>query len=502
MRLSMWVLFDELERFHAESAIQDGARSIDGLRIFSNEEGVSRDNVYIGRCSEFFGSDDDSVLLVHGRDIIIIKNADFTDILNCVIGVFDKYRDWDTRISAACNDPNPFQAVLDVAHEIIESPMFFGQNNLRIYAMTRQYTSAQVYEEWDEIKHLNTIPVRMIERLKTYNFPTQYPDELDPAVMPVLEAMPEAGNYHYTIRTNCYFSGSVWGHLYVFYKKDRVSRSVTQFTRYITDVYEKLLHSSHECDTERYSRFSLLADLLDGAVLSDEAVSNLYSMLNWDETTPLVVYKITPSPQAFDKLLFNWICKSLSERFPNMVILPYKNAIVLVASKFHNEALTLTSTINQLLSLGNFRCGTSLPFCGLEKLVSFYEQAGCATKTDADSPQKIRFFEECAYTCLAKAFRTHLNWRDWIHPSLFRLMETDASQGTEYFKTLYYFLLHKGHYGNTVKELYIHRNTLTYRLSRIESLMGVNIHDERVFAYLRFCYELMETGGLEAPETS
>jgi hypothetical protein len=502
MRLSMWVLFDELERFHAESAIQDGARSIDGLRIFPNDVGVSRDIVYIGRCIDFFGTDDDSVLLAHGRDIILVKHADFTDILNCIIGVFDKYRDWDRRINAACKETNPFQAVLDVAHEIIGSPMFFGQYNLRIFAITRQYTSEQVYEEWDTVKNLNTIPVRMLERLKAYNIPALYPDEIDLAVMPVSKTMPEARNYHYTIRTNCYFGGRIWGHLYVFYKKDRVTKSVTQFTRYITDVYERLLHSSHECDTERYSRFSFLANLLDGAAMSDANISNLYSILSWNEATPLVVYKITPSPQAFDKLLFNWLCKSLSEWFPNIVIFPYQNTIVLVASRFCNEAQTLESTINQLLSLGNFHCGTSLPFCGLEKLASYYEQAGCATKTDAESPQKIHFFEEGAYTCLAKAFRAHLNWRDWILPSLFRLMETDASQGTEYFKTLYCLLLHKGHYGNTAKELYIHRNTLTYRLSRIESLLGVDINDERIFAYLRFCYELMETDGLEAQGTS
>jgi hypothetical protein len=497
MRLSMWVLLDELEGFHTESAILDGARVIDGFRAFSSEESVSRGSVYIGRCADFFGTEADSVLLAHGRDMILVRHADFTDILNRMIAVFDKYRDWDRRICAACADPNPFQAVMDVAHEVIESPMFFGQNNMRIFAITRQYSSEQVYEEWDMVKSLYTIPVRLIERLKVFNIPAMYPDELDPAVMPVSDTMPEARNYRFTIRTNCYLNGRIWGHLFVYYTKDRVSKSVTQFTRYLADVYEKLLHSSHEYDTERYSRFSILSNLLDGAAVSEGNISNLYSILGWNETTPLVLYKITPSPQAFDKLLFNWMCKSLSERFPNTVIFPYQNTIVLVASRLSNEAQTLAPAISQLLSVGYYQCGTSLPFCGLEKLASFYEQAGCATETEADSPQKIHYFEECTYACLAKAFRAHLNWRDWILPSLFRLMETDALQGTEYFKTLYCLLINRGHFGNTAKGLYIHRNTLTYRLSRIENLLGVDIYDERIFAYLRFCYELMEAGGLD-----
>jgi hypothetical protein len=140
----MWMLFDELERFHPESAIHDGTQSIDGFRILSTEEGVTHNNVYIGRCAEFFGTDDRSVLLAHEHDIILVKNIDLTDIINFVIGVFEKYRTWGEHINAALHSSEPFQAVLDAAHEIIGSPMFFGQKNMRILAITRQYSSEEV----------------------------------------------------------------------------------------------------------------------------------------------------------------------------------------------------------------------------------------------------------------------------------------------------------------------------------------------------------------------
>lgn len=45
--------------------------------------------------------------------------------------------------------------------------MFFGNRNMHIYAITRQYSKEQVYEEWDDVKALNTMPVRFLERLKT-----------------------------------------------------------------------------------------------------------------------------------------------------------------------------------------------------------------------------------------------------------------------------------------------------------------------------------------------
>ncbi len=501
MRVSMWMLFDELERYNAESAIRDGARSINGFRIFSNDDSVSHDYVYIGRCIEFFGTDANSVILVHGHDYILIKNIKLFDIFNCVIDVFDKYRTWGEHINAALHYSKPFQAVLDVAHKNIGSPMFFGQKNMRILAITRQYTSEQVFEEWDDMKHFEVIPLRLIKRLAPYNLPAKYPDEFDPAVIPTIEDTSEAQLYCYTIRTACYLNGKIWGHLFVYYDKDKVANSLIQLLRYIVKIYEKLLHIIHKSDMEYY-HFSQLVNLLNGETISKENISKLYYMFNWDETTSLVVYKIIPSTQAFDKMLFDSVCSNLFERFPNAVVFPYCNTIVLVASQLQVNEQPLESTINQFISLGSFQCGRSLPFCGIENLATYYEQAQYAIVTDAYGPQTIQFFEDNAYTCLAKAFSTHLGWHRWVLPSLLGLVDMDASQGTEYFKTLYCLLQNKIHYGNTANALFIHRNTLTYRLSRIESLLGVDLQNEHTVAYLRFCYEMMKLNGIEIPGTA
>jgi hypothetical protein len=494
----MWMLFDELERYNAEGAIRDGAQTIDGFRIFSDDDSVSRDYVYIGRCGDFFGSDSGSVILAYGHDYILVKNVNLIDIFNCVIGVFDKYRTWGERINAALHHAEPFQAVIDVAHEIIGSPMFFGQKNMRILAITRQYTSEQVFEEWDDMKHYAVIPLRLIKRLAPYDLPAKYPDEFDPAVIPAIEGSAEARAYRYAIRTACYLNGKIWGHLFIFYKNDRVANSLLQLLRYIVKIFEKLLHIKHKNDME-YNHFLQLANLLDGATITNDDISKLYYMFNWNETTSLVVYKIIPSTQAFDKMLFDSVCSNLAERFPNAVVFPHADTIVLVASQFQVEEQTLKSTINQFISLGSFQCGRSLPFCGIENLATYYEQAQYAIVKDADGHHGIHFFEDNAYTCLAKAFNTHLGWRRWVLPSLIGLMDMDASQGTEYFKTLYCLLQNKSHYGNTAKALFIHRNTLTYRLSRIESLLGVDLQNEHTVAYLRFCYEMMKLDGIEIP---
>ena len=44
---------------------------------------------------------------------------------------------------------------------------------------------------------------------------------------------------------------------------------------------------------------------------------------------------------------------------------------------------------------------------------------------------------------------------------------------------------------DAARQLYIHRNTLKYRLNRIEELIPDDLTDPNTIQYLHFCYALM-----------
>jgi hypothetical protein len=123
-KLSMWILLDELSDFDPKSAIQNGSATIEGFRLFEYEEAVHKDYVYIGYAREFFGEDGDRIILVHRCDIIMIDNAVLAAVLNRIIFAFDKYRRWNEKLLQARHEPNTYQAILDVSHEVLECPCF------------------------------------------------------------------------------------------------------------------------------------------------------------------------------------------------------------------------------------------------------------------------------------------------------------------------------------------------------------------------------------------
>ena len=70
-----------------------------------------------------------------------------------------------------------------------------------------------------------------------------------------------------------------------------------------------------------------------------------------------------------------------------------------------------------------------------------------------------------------------LNFNTLVHPDIHLLWRLDKETGSENFRTLFEFLLSGSNYTNAAKELHLHRNSLIYRISRMEELIGSSLND-------------------------
>ncbi len=487
MKLSMWMLLDELEAFMPKSAIQNGSVTIEGFRLFAYEEIMQKEYVYIGYTHEFFGDTYDQIILVHQYDILIVDHAALAEIINRIIYTFDKFRSWDEKLLKARHEPNPYQAILDAAHDILQCPMFFGNRNMHIYAITRQYTKEQLYEEWDDVKALNTMPVRFLERLKKMNMTERYPNEVDPAVMPAWQDT----KFEYHIRTNCYVNKEIWGHFYIYWFRKNVSPAIPQLTRHVADVYGRMLQETQGMNSDKYPIYSRLVEMLDGHNIPADTIRPIYWSLKWEESDFLVLYKVSTTAVGYDHTLLYWLCDSLKEISSIAIMFPYNESIIIIVRDITKHIQTVQECIARQIRVSDYHCGISFPFIGLQHVVTYYKQAAYAILHASDLGGKLHAYKDCPLEGLASEIKSHLRWQDWVSPSLFKLIESDASQGTEYYATLYQLLVHKWHLGNAARALYIHRNTLLYRLEKLTHLLDVDIHNESILAYLRFCYFIM-----------
>lgn len=57
-----------------------------------------------------------------------------------------------------------------------------------------------------------------------------------------------------------------------------------------------------------------------------------------------------------------------------------------------------------------------------------------------------------------------------------RLAAEDREKGTDFYRSLKEYLLSGNHVNHAAKNLYIHRNTMVYRLAKIHEILGLDIN--------------------------
>lgn len=79
--------------------------------------------------------------------------------------------------------------------------------------------------------------------------------------------------------------------------------------------------------------------------------------------------------------------------------------------------------------------------------------------------------------------------QDFIHPAVWRLMSADRNNGSELLKTLRTFLEETLDISRTASRLKIHRNSLYYRLEKIEEEDHLSLKNPKMLEHLAGAFQ-------------
>lgn len=82
------------------------------------------------------------------------------------------------------------------------------------------------------------------------------------------------------------------------------------------------------------------------------------------------------------------------------------------------------------------------------------------------------------------------------YEKLLDLQKSDATQNTEYMKTLRVYLDHNLNTVQSAKALFIHRSTFLYRLERIKAILETDLEDPEELFYLNLSFRLLDMDNL------
>ncbi|MBW8381545.1 MAG: helix-turn-helix domain-containing protein [Youngiibacter sp.] len=206
------------------------------------------------------------------------------------------------------------------------------------------------------------------------------------------------------------------------------------------------------------------------------------------DTVPL-----TPAP-------INYIVSQLERIIPNCIVTTYLDDIVIWCQRSQfDSCLFDNDALSELLKKYNARIGISNPSKHYLFLNTFYLQCKSAIKFGknfaADDNKLIYYYEEIRLMDIidmcSTNFRTKYNHGNLIYlcdPAILWLVHHDRKHNTNLADVLYAYLMNDCNSTKTSKQLNLHRNTMLYKIDKIESLLNRSLSDGTFRLNLMFSY--------------
>lgn len=206
----------------------------------------------------------------------------------------------------------------------------------------------------------------------------------------------------------------------------------------------------------------------------------------------MIVLFIRPTRYMGQQHLVDFTTKHLKLYLPGAHAVYHKKGVVAVIPypedySAHGEKISL---LEDFCQKEHFKIGISNVFSNIENYVSYYEQAQSAMELGQklESQHTVYRYEEYQVFDLFSKVKPHDSLGRFCHPALGILRQYDHKNHAELYKTLCVFIDQGCNIKLTAEILYIHRNSLVYRLERISKICQLDFTENHTIFLLRLSF--------------
>lgn len=275
---------------------------------------------------------------------------------------------------------------------------------------------------------------------------------------------------------------------FMLFKNQKIAES---FEHLKTDFLDRLLDTHQEALSKHQNWLELWKN---------------YRLINSDYYQLAIVYGVTKPEnethiryqQAEGQLIFQWLKEQLSEILPDVALFKLKNqnkSILIFQSKKNDHLMilqNLAERLQQALPI-TIRFALSNAYENLEDLPNSYIEASSTLEASlhAQKPATVQLFHPKGLAGLFEKIGTE-DVEYFCQQQLKELAYPTEPTLQELRKTLKVFLDFNCEITKTANALYLHRNTIKYRMNQCEKLLGTSIQEPETSLLLRVALELSE----------
>lgn len=403
--------------------------------------------------------------------------------LSAVFNALAAAKSWLDTLSAALSLCGSDQEIVDRASLHIGAPMFYLDESYRVLAMTKSLDFPGD-AEWVHMREKGYLSPGSAQRMKAAGDL----DMLAPAHAPVVY---RSDIYPYpSVICNIWVNGAFVSRLNLLCVDGDTSPLMVRACDLIASHLGRVLEHRGNL-SGRGPLQSMLIDLLRGVRLSEEFIADRLQAAP-DLAGSLMQVYFADVKARDDRQLASYYASLLKRLYPEEHFLPlvWQEQLLLLAYGPGETAIdTLTVKLAHFFTSHHLRCGAGNRFRSLRDLRGYFEQAAAAL--DSAAEEGLFFYQDIMLEQML-SFIPADQARFLISPDILRLEEAAGQHSFSPVDTLRAYLECNCNLSRTAERLYIHKNTLLYRLNHIRGIIRCDLNDADHRLLLALSFKLLE----------
>lgn len=469
MRLSLWMIANRLYPLELECHIcEDPAITLQSARF-----AYATDCVRIVQYNK-------SALCIAGSDFISIPDMEANTAFEMVQSVFDFYNSWYDSIHEAIQD-HDFERFMDLCHQVFGNPVVLLDGNCRVLAISACYPADSLDYEWEYMHrhgHPSIEAIRyMREKITGLNI-----NKNSIQAFHFQDVPPKLSG----LTSGIYNNNEMYGRLNVMEKNRPLNPGDKQLIKMISQWLRPALGASNQSETT-YKNNHIFFGLLKGEGINQQEMYVQLRYEGWEEADEYQIFYIQDMEESSSgpKPVWKNTKIELSTLFPHSRILNTDSNYILICNNSRSQPAS-NALLSVLASRKDLRTGFGYTFTGIRNIIHSYRQALAAVSYGfLYHPEKriYNFYTYAVYSLL-ESEELSQSVRD-CQPDIMRLFERELEVKDGLYQSFSVYMKHDGSLTHAAAELYVHKNTLAYRIRKITESFSYPYDDIYTKNYMR-----------------
>lgn len=409
---------------------------------------------------------------------IVLAQNDLFQVFNALMGT-KCWLDGLGRELAVCDSD---QETIDRASEYTGLPMFYLDESYRILAITD--ISIPGDPEWEHMqkkRYLSPVNARKMRESGDL-------DILAPTLIPVVY---RSQLYPFdSIVCNLWVEEEFVSRLNVLCVDSDTSPTICRASEMIATHLKRLLTKNRSLSAGSPVQ-RILLDLLHGIPLPEEMIRESLKGTPMLADSLFQLFYVDMEARE-DRQMASYYASVLKQQFPGGPLIPvvFREQLVLVIYGENESALdSLIAELDHFFATHHLRCGASNPFRRLSTLQGYFRQSMAAVNGEED--EGVRFYRDIMLDHLL-SYIPDEQIPYLISPDIARIQKAEQEFSFSLLETLRVYLACNCNLNRTAERLFIHKNTLLYRMNHIRTVVRCDLNDPDHRMLLMLSFKLLD----------